>query len=124
MPVKDNQETLHNDIRNVFKPLPSEKTITDQTLKKIHDDLSEHYDTCETIEKGHGWIEVRTMTTSTALSDYVRWPGLAQVYEYKTERTHTKTGEKRCHRQYGITSLTPQCASAAHLMKLRRGIGQ
>ncbi len=61
------------------------------------------------------------MTISTALTDYVKWSGLAQVYQYRTERIHAKTGKKTYQIQYGITSLTLQCASAQRLMKLRRG---
>ncbi len=36
------------------------------------------------VEKGHGWIQTRTLTASTVLTDtdYVEWPGLAQVYQY------------------------------------------
>lgn len=63
------------------------------------------------------------MTTSTILIDtgYVAWPGLAQVYQYKTEREHTRTGEKNTMTQYGITSLTPECGSAERILMLCRG---
>ncbi len=63
------------------------------------------------------------MTTSTILIDtgYVDWPGLAQVYQYKTERKHTRTGEKNTMTQYGITSLTPECGSAKRILIRRRG---
>ena len=113
-----------DDIRTLFEPEPSEtKTTAEQTeaLKKTHDALGAHIDTDETIEKGHGWIEMRTLTASTALTDYLKWPGLAQVYQYRTERTHTRTGKKNDMIQYGITSLTPERASAARLLALRRG---
>ncbi len=30
---------------------------------------------------------MRTLTASTALTDYLKWSGLAQVYQYRTERT-------------------------------------
>jgi len=48
------------------------------------------------------------------------WPGLAQVYEYHIERQHTQTREITHQRQYGITSLPPEKASAKDLLKLRR----
>jgi predicted transposase YbfD/YdcC len=124
LPVKANQKSLLDDIRTLFEPEPSEtKTTAEQTeaLKKTHDALGAHLDTDETIEKGHGWIEMRTLTASTALTDYLKWPGLAQVYQYRTERTHTRTGKKNDMIQYGITSLTPERASAARLLALRRG---
>ena len=124
LPVKENQETLLEDIRKVFEHKPSETgTTSDHTegLKKIHDAIAAHLDTYETIEKGHGYIQTRTMTTSTALTDYVVWPGLKQVYQYRTERINAKTGEKTYMTQYGITSLTPQDASAERILTLRRG---
>lgn len=108
MPVKENQETLLEDIRKVFEPVSSDHTAAEhtKTLKKTHEALGSHLDTYEIVEKGHGWIQTRTMTTSTALTDtgYVKWPGLAQVYQYQTERINTKTGKKTYMTQYGITS--------------------
>ena len=88
-------KTLHTPL---FEPEPSEtKTTAEQTeaLKKTHDALGAHIDTDETIEKGHGWIEMRTLTASTALTDYLKWPGLAQVYQYRTERTHPNRKKER-----------------------------
>ena len=32
-----------------------------------------------TVGKGHGRVEVRHLIASTALNDYLDWPGLAQV---------------------------------------------
>ena len=37
------------------------------------------------------------------------------------ERTHTRRGKKNDMIQYGITSLTPECASTARFLALRRG---
>ncbi len=62
----------------------------------------------------------RTLRASTLLTSYSDWPGLAQVYEYRINRIHTKTGESTHHTQYGITSLTPQQATAEDLLTLRR----
>lgn len=47
------------------------------------------------------------------------WPELAQVYEYHIERRYTQTGEITHQTQYGITSLSPEKASAKDLLKLR-----
>lgn len=125
MPVKENQETLLEDIRKVFEPVPSVHTAAEhtKTLKKTHEALGLHLDTYEIVEKGHGWLQTRTMTTSTALTDtdYVKWPGLAQVYQYRTERINTKTGKKTYMTQYGITSLISKYASAERILELRRG---
>ena len=125
MPVKKNQKSLYNSIRKVFEPLPSVQTASDhtKTLKKAHEALGSHLDTYKIVEKGHGWIQTRTLTSSTALTDtdYVKWPGLAQVYQYRTKRINTKTGKKTYMTQYGITSLTPKQACAERILTLRRG---
>ena len=68
----------------------------------------------------HGFTITRTLTASTLLNDCTHWPGLAQVYEYQSKRENTKTGETTYQTQYGITSLTPEDASAKDLLKLRR----
>ena len=124
--VRGNQATLLEDIRAVFKLVPSEThaaSYPSKTFEQIQAELGAHTDTHTTCEKENGWIQTRTMTTSTALIDtaYAQWPGVAQIYEYKTERTHTRTGKKTQMTQYGITSLTPEQASAERLMTLRRG---
>ena len=82
MPVKENQPNLLEDIRSVFEPGQSDtRTATHhtKTFEQIHTELGAQTDTCTTIEKGKGWIQTRTMTTSTILIDtgYVAWPGLA-----------------------------------------------
>ena len=106
-----------------FKLVPSEThaaSYPSKTFEQIQAELGAHTDTHTTCEKENGWIQTRTMTTSTALIDtaYAQWPGVAQIYEYKTERTHTRTGKKTQMTQYGITSLTPEQASAERLMTL------
>lgn len=57
---------------------------------------------------------------STLLTPDSDWPGLAEVYEYRINRAHTKTGEITHYTQYGITSLTPEEATAEDLLTLRR----
>ena len=86
-----------DDIRTLFEPEPSEtKTTAEQTeaLKKTHDALGAHIDTDETIEKGHGWIEMRTLTASTALTDYLKWPGACPSLSIPN-RTHTHPNRKK-----------------------------
>ena len=36
-------------------------------------------DTATTLDKGHGRIERRTLKATTALNDYLDWPGVGQV---------------------------------------------
>lgn len=51
---------------------------------------------------------------------HLKWPGLAQVHQYRSQRENTKTGEITSQTQYSITSLSPEVASAEDLLKLRR----
>ena len=116
MPVKGNQKCLYADIQCLFQ-------LSSETLAfaALHEDLQAHFDTYTSVEKAHGFITTRTLTTSTSLTDYLTWPGLAQVYEYRCQRQHTRTGKTTHQTQYGITSLSPQQASAERLLKLQRG---
>ena len=68
--------------------------------------------------KGHGRVERRTLTSTTALNDYVDWPGLAQCFKLVRERTvHGKTTSATV---FGITSLTRGRADARRLLTLTR----
>ena len=116
MPVKGNQKCLYADIQCLFQ-------LSSETLAfaALHEDLQAHFYTHTSVEKAHGFITTRTLTTSTSLTDYLTWPGLAQVYEYRCQRQHTRTGKTTHQTQYGITGTSPQQASAERLLKLRRG---
>lgn len=72
------------------------------------------------IDKGHGRIEQRTLTASTGLNDYLKWPGLQQVFEIKRERYICRTGQTTTETVYGLTSHSKQRASAASLLQLNR----
>ncbi len=72
-----------------------------------------------TVDKGHGRLEVRHLVASTALNDYLDWPGLAQVM--MIERTWWERGEKTQAVRYGVTSLPPTSADAPRLLALVRG---
>lgn len=71
------------------------------------------------VGKGHGRLEKRTLTSTTALGDgYVDWPRLGQCFQLVRERTIG--GKTTTETVYGITSLSPRKANAARLMKLVR----
>ena len=72
------------------------------------------------VDAGHGRIEVRRLTASSALVDYLAWPGLQQVFEIERTVTYQRTGQQRRETVYGITSLPPQRADAARLLSLVR----
>jgi predicted transposase YbfD/YdcC len=74
-----------------------------------------------TLEKGHGRLETRTLERTSALNDYVDWPGVGQVLRRTCERIIRTTGKVSREVTYGITSLRVQEASAAQLEGLWRG---
>ena len=123
VPVGLNHRQLHQDIRCLFAP-PTDRNPTQSTfnaLQQMHTELNQTLDTHQTVDKSHGRIETRRLTASTALNDYVQWPGVEQVFEYSYERIELSTGQVKQKTQYGITSLSPTQASAKDLLALRRG---
>jgi predicted transposase YbfD/YdcC len=68
--------------------------------------------------KGHGRIERRTLTSTTALNDYADWPGLAQCFKLVRERTIR--GKTTSETVFGITSVPRERADARRLLKLTR----
>jgi len=70
--------------------------------------------------KGHGRIEVRTLTTSSQLSDFLDWPFLQQVFKLERFVTVQKTGQTRHEIIYGITSLSAEQASPKQLLEMLR----
>ena len=127
LPIKANQKQTYQDIQHLFEPqLPPKTDIDPQAyqariFETLHHEAEAHTDTASTLEKAHGYITTRTLTTSTLLNEHLTWPGLAQVYEYRSKRKHTRTEKITHHVQYGITSLSPHQAAAERLLQLRRG---
>ena len=81
--------------------------------------------TATSTDKGHGRLERRTLTSTTALSDrpggrepYLDWPGLAQCFRLVRERTIG--GRTSTQTVFGITSLPRDKADATRLLKLVR----
>ena len=122
MPVKANHKQMYTDIRQLFEPLSETDTpeVEKRRFENLHTEINAHLDTYTDTQTSHGFTTTRTLTASTALTDYIQWPGLAQVYQYHTQRENIKTREISSQTQYGITSLTPEDASAKDLLKLRR----
>jgi predicted transposase YbfD/YdcC len=122
LPVKGNQKGVYQDIQDLFEPFSETETQEVQTRRfaSLHTQEGAHLDTHIAVEKAHGFLTTRTLTASTLLTEHSDWPGLAQVYQYRVERKHLRTGEITQQTQYGITSLAPQDASAEDLLTLRR----
>ena len=97
MIVKDNQPTLRQDIAILFEPEVCTPGFS-PSLKGFR--------TAQTVNKGHGRSEYRTLQASVELNDYVDWPGLQQVFRLDRKTVILKTGEVRQETVYGLTSLS------------------
>ena len=122
LPVKANQKQLYEDIRDLFEPFDETDPphVNQRRFENLHAEVGAYLQTSTDIETTKGRITTRTLTASTLLTQHTKWPGLQQVYQYTTHQKSKKTQRVKCHVQYGITSLTPQRASADDLLKLRR----
>jgi predicted transposase YbfD/YdcC len=76
-------------------------------------------DTVTTLNKGHGRRERRTLTATTALNEYLDWPGVAQVGQVESEVV--KDGKTTHETRYFITSVSRAVADAAQLLTWARG---
>lgn len=110
--VKENQPQLHRDIATLFASR-ADTALRAASLPTW--DMRE----ATTVDKGHGRCEVRHLIASTALTDYLDWPGLAQVM--RIERRWWQRGEEKAAVRYAITSLPPAAADAERLVALIRG---
>jgi predicted transposase YbfD/YdcC len=98
-PVKENQPGLYKNIQSLFAP-----EYPKPGFGKIQTDFL----VAQKVNKGHGRIEIRTITTSAMLNTYAAWPGLAQVYRLEREVQWWRRGI--CYKtsrevEFGITSL-------------------
>jgi len=105
MIVKENQSELLRWIQSVFQePVWLRETPT----------------VAETVDKGHGRVEIRKLQASAVLEGSDLWPGLNQVFEIERRVHHKKSGHKRQEVVYGVTSLSYQQANAGELLKIAR----
>ena len=115
LPVKANQKQLYEDIQDLFEPFeetdPPE--VEHRRFENLHAEVGAHLQTYTDTTDEKGRILTRTLTASTLLTEHTDWPGLQQVYQYTTHQQQKNTGEVKCCVRYGITSLTPERASAA-----------
>jgi predicted transposase YbfD/YdcC len=110
--VKGNQPQLEENLRLWFGPDP--EPIPGQAYPP------KDFETAQSVNKGHGRIEQRTLTTSSQLKDFLDWPYQEQVFKLERRFFFTKTGEVHEHVLYGITSLTRQEASPHRLLHMTR----
>lgn len=105
MAVKKNQPTLHDDIQTLFQsPLTPPLDLRCAETTDLHGNR----------------IEQRRLWVSTDVVGYCDWPGLAQVMQLERIITHKDTGKVTREVVYGVTSLTPEQASASVLLTVWR----
>ncbi|HMD82368.1 MAG TPA: ISAs1 family transposase [Anaerolineales bacterium] len=114
LPVKENQPHLYKNIQSLFAP-----EYPKPGFGKIQTDFL----MAQKVNKGHGRIETRTITTSEMLNSYAAWPGLAQVYRLERQFQWWRHG--RCYRtsrevEFGITSLMRKQASPSQVLNFRQ----
>src|SRR4029453_11885347 len=92
MPVKANQPLLLWDLEQVFAD-PALVSATGTYSRRC--------------SQAHGRLEMRRLTTSTALVGDSDWPGLAQALGLEREVVRLHTGEVHRERVSAVTSLSP-----------------
>jgi predicted transposase YbfD/YdcC len=113
-PVKENQLRLYQNIQSLFAP-----EYPKPGFGKIPTDFL----SAQIVNKGHGRIETRIITTSEMLNPYSGWPALAQVYRLERQfdwRRNGRSIKTTCEIEFGITSLTRQEVSPLTLLNIRR----
>ena len=109
--VKENQERLKRDIELLFQP---------EVCVSGFSPAPKDFRQVQTINKGHGRIEKRTLTLSSLLAEETDWPFLAQVFKLEREVTTLQSTPLRFEVVYGVTSLTSKEANPARVLELQR----
>ena len=102
MEVKGNQPRLHDDLTLLFADAAAPCRCAQETRLQ------------------GGRIERRMLRTSTELTGYTDWPGMAQALCVERRVTHKATGETHTERAYAITSLAPTAITPAQLLVVWR----
>lgn len=110
-PVKDNQLHVRQAIEQLWQP---------EVYVKGFSPAPSDFRTARTLDKGHGRMEERTLTTSSLLNDYLDWPDVGQVFRLERRFTELKTHRTMQEVAYGLTSLTADEADPARLLQLVR----
>lgn len=111
MVVKGNQPALAEEIALAFQELPPATANIARWWG---------YQTHQTVDKGHGRLERRTLESITTLNDYLRWPTVAQVLRRTCYTQNCKTGERTQEIHFGLTSLPRSLVSLAQVEQFWR----
>lgn len=110
--AKGNQPQIEGDIRLWFEP--------DTTPMPGQSYVPKDFETTQTVDKGHGRLEERTLTVSSQLQDFLDWPYLQQVFKLERKFTFVKTGEIQKQVVYGFSSLSRDEIAPPQLLALIR----
>lgn len=105
--LKDNQPTTLADVQQFFVAPRVAPGWRHPTLPR---------QTAETVQKGHGRIEKRCLTSMVDEQGFLDWPGARQVFMLEREVTDAGSGQTRYETVYGLTSCSPAKANAAQLL--------
>jgi len=105
--VKDNQPQLRTDVEQFFVPARRAKGWHVPQLPRT---------TAHKQEKNRGRIEHRFLTLMRNEADFINWPALEQVFKLERKVTCCQTGEVTEETAYGITSLSPEKATAEQML--------
>ena len=109
--LKENQPSLLADVEQFFRPAQQYAGWPLPELART---------TAETTEKGHGRLEKRTLTLMVDKQAFLDWPGLYQVFKLERFVQRLKTGHVSSEVAFGITSCSPEKASAEHILQWTR----
>jgi predicted transposase YbfD/YdcC len=92
------------------------------TLKRHIEALALRARRCdaETIDKGHGRLEIRRIWCDDALKASVTFPHVQQVFCIERQVTHLKKGNTTIEAVYGVTSQSPEKAWPAKILSQNR----
>jgi predicted transposase YbfD/YdcC len=105
--LKDNQPTMLADVQQFFVPPRRVPGWSQPPLPR---------QTAETVQKEHGRIEKRRLTSIVDEHQFLDWPGVQQVFMLEREVNQVSTGQIRYQTVYGLTSCTPTQADAEQLL--------
>jgi predicted transposase YbfD/YdcC len=109
--AKGNQAKTQAAIEQLFAP---------QTTKPGFGIPPTDFVSAQTVEKQHGRLEERTLTTSSMLNEYLDWPAVQQVFKLERRFAYSVSGAVHHEIQYGLTSLNSQEATPQKLLEVVR----
>ena len=110
--AKGNQPQMEENIRLWFEP--DVQPIPGMGIPP------KDFETAQQTNKGHGRLEMRTITVSSQLKDFLDWPYLEQVFKLERRFASFKTGAIQQQTEYGFTSLSREEITPLRLLKNTR----